>query len=55
MHFRYWALAVPAYVMVTVVLALGFYVGLNFISTPSPASLNSIYGKHHRAFFTKYI
>ncbi|KAG2669074.1 hypothetical protein I3843_14G017300 [Carya illinoinensis] len=45
---RYWALAVPVYVMVTVVLALGFYVGLNFISTPSPASLNSIYDEFSR-------
>ncbi|XP_068496638.1 phosphatidylinositol N-acetylglucosaminyltransferase subunit P isoform X2 [Phaseolus vulgaris] len=40
---RYWALAVPTYVMVTVVLMLGFYIGLNFISTPSPASLNTIF------------
>ncbi|XP_028778092.1 uncharacterized protein LOC114752594 isoform X1 [Neltuma alba] len=40
---RYWALAVPTYVMVTIVLGLGFYIGLNFMSTPSPASLNTIY------------
>ena len=45
MLFRYWALAVPAYLMVTVVLALGFYLGLNFMSTPSPTSLNTVFGK----------
>ncbi|OVA02492.1 PIG-P [Macleaya cordata] len=43
---RYWALALPAYAMVTVVLAIGFYIGLNFIVTPLPSSLNTIYGIH---------
>ncbi|KAF7809230.1 Phosphatidylinositol N-acetylglucosaminyltransferase subunit P [Senna tora] len=42
---RYWALAVPTYVMVTIVLGLAFYIGLNFMSTPSPASVNTIYGE----------
>ncbi|KAM4072403.1 hypothetical protein ACB094_11G135900 [Castanea mollissima] len=40
---RHWALTVPAYFMVTVVLALGFYIGLNFMSTPSPTSLNIMF------------
>jgi hypothetical protein len=43
--FRYWALAVPTYGMVTILLALLFYVGLNFMSTPPPTSLNTIFGK----------
>ena len=42
---RQWALAVPTYAMVTVVLALGFYIGLNFMATPSPTSLNTMFGK----------
>ncbi|XP_020235558.1 phosphatidylinositol N-acetylglucosaminyltransferase subunit P isoform X2 [Cajanus cajan] len=45
---RYWALAVPTYVMVTIVLMLGFYIGLNFISTPSPASLNTVFDEFSR-------
>ncbi|KAI4332144.1 hypothetical protein L6164_017077 [Bauhinia variegata] len=45
---RYWALAVPTYVMVTIVLMLGFYVGLNFMSTPGPASINTIYDEFSR-------
>ncbi|XP_048447746.1 phosphatidylinositol N-acetylglucosaminyltransferase subunit P isoform X1 [Pyrus x bretschneideri] len=40
---RYWALAVPAYAMMTLVLALGFYCGLNFMSTPPPSSLYTVY------------
>lgn len=50
--FRYWALAVPTYVMVTIVLMLGFYIGLNFISTPSPASLNTVFGEFDAKFFS---
>ncbi|WVZ10908.1 hypothetical protein V8G54_015438 [Vigna mungo] len=45
---RYWALAVPTYVMVTIILMLGFYIGLNFISTPSPSSLNTVFDKFSR-------
>ncbi|XAR67785.1 Phosphatidylinositol N-acetylglucosaminyltransferase [Bertholletia excelsa] len=45
---RYWALAVPTYVMVTVVLAIGFYIGLNFMATPSPTSLNTIFDEYSR-------
>lgn len=45
LSFRYWALAVPAYAMVTLVLALVFYIGLNFMSTSPPTSLNKMFGK----------
>ncbi|EXB70707.1 hypothetical protein L484_023893 [Morus notabilis] len=45
---RYWALAVPTYAMVTVVLALGFYIGLNFMFTPPPTSLNSLFDEFSR-------
>ncbi|GKV20302.1 hypothetical protein SLEP1_g30451 [Rubroshorea leprosula] len=45
---RYWALAIPTYVMVIIVLAIGFYVGLNFMSTPPPTSLNTIFDEFSR-------
>ncbi|XP_077245103.1 phosphatidylinositol N-acetylglucosaminyltransferase, GPI19/PIG-P subunit isoform X2 [Tasmannia lanceolata] len=47
---RYWALAVPAFAMMTVVLAMGFYVGLNFMATPPPTSLNTIFGSGMERF-----
>ncbi|XP_022146985.1 phosphatidylinositol N-acetylglucosaminyltransferase subunit P-like [Momordica charantia] len=40
---RYWAVAVPAYVMVSIALALVFYIGLNFLSTPPPTSFNVMF------------
>ncbi|KAL1345521.1 hypothetical protein HN51_019249 [Arachis hypogaea] len=45
---RYWALAVPTYMMVTIALMLLFYIGLNFISTPSPASIYTVYDECSR-------
>ncbi|XP_021741416.1 phosphatidylinositol N-acetylglucosaminyltransferase subunit P-like [Chenopodium quinoa] len=45
---RYWAVAVPTYCMVIIVLGLAFYIGLNFMATPSPTSLNVIYDEHSR-------
>ncbi|KAG8391441.1 hypothetical protein BUALT_Bualt01G0188100 [Buddleja alternifolia] len=45
---RYWALAVPTYLMVTIVLAIGFYIGLNFMATPPPTSLYSMFDEHSR-------
>lgn len=42
---RYWAVAVPTYCMVIIVLGLAFYIGLNFMATPSPTSLHVIFGK----------
>uniref|UniRef100_A0A2P2JJQ8 PIG-P domain-containing protein n=1 Tax=Rhizophora mucronata TaxID=61149 RepID=A0A2P2JJQ8_RHIMU len=45
---RYWALAVPTYAMVTVILALAFYLGLNFMSTPPRTSLHTIFDEFSR-------
>ncbi|XP_010056485.2 phosphatidylinositol N-acetylglucosaminyltransferase subunit P isoform X1 [Eucalyptus grandis] len=45
---RYWALAVPTYIVVTVALALAFYIGLNFLSTPPPTSLNTLFDEFTR-------
>ncbi|KAJ4837036.1 hypothetical protein Tsubulata_028291 [Turnera subulata] len=45
---RYWALAMPTYAMVSVVLALVFYIGLNFMSTPPPTSLNTVFDEFSR-------
>lgn len=45
---RYWAIAVPTYCMVIIVLGLAFYIGLNFLATPSPTSLNVIFDEHSR-------
>ncbi|KAK6154181.1 hypothetical protein DH2020_013820 [Rehmannia glutinosa] len=45
---RYWALAVPTYFMVTIVLAIGFYIGVNFMATPPPTSLNSMFDEFSR-------
>ncbi|KAK4414331.1 Phosphatidylinositol N-acetylglucosaminyltransferase subunit P [Sesamum alatum] len=45
---RYWALAVPTYFSVTVALAIGFYIGVNFMATPPPTSLNSMFDEFSR-------
>ncbi|KAK2974247.1 hypothetical protein RJ640_016733, partial [Escallonia rubra] len=45
---RYWALAVPACTMVTVVMAVVFYIGLNFMATPPPTSFNTIFDEFTR-------
>ncbi|CAN6486392.1 unnamed protein product [Victoria cruziana] len=45
---RYWALAVPTYIFVTIFLAMGFYVGLNFMITPPPSSLSTIFDEYTR-------
>ncbi|XP_048336111.1 phosphatidylinositol N-acetylglucosaminyltransferase subunit P isoform X2 [Ziziphus jujuba] len=45
---RYWALAVPTYTIMAIVLALGFYIGLNFMSTPPPTSLNTMFDEFSR-------
>ncbi|XP_068663558.1 phosphatidylinositol N-acetylglucosaminyltransferase subunit P isoform X2 [Aristolochia californica] len=50
---RYWALAMPAYVIITVVLAISFYIGLNFIATPSPTSLNTVFDEYSRDPITR--
>ncbi|KAL2463758.1 Phosphatidylinositol N-acetylglucosaminyltransferase [Forsythia ovata] len=45
---RYWALVVPTYVMVTIVLAIGLYIGLNFMATPPPTSLSTMFDEFSR-------
>lgn len=47
---RYWALAAPAYAMMTIALAVGFYIGLNFLATPPPTSFSMIYGNCYLDF-----
>ena len=43
--FRYWAIAAPTYAMVTLVLVIVFYIGINFMVTPPPTSFNTIFGE----------
>ncbi|KAL3632414.1 hypothetical protein CASFOL_025398 [Castilleja foliolosa] len=45
---RYWALAMPTYLVVTIVLAITFYIGMNFMATPPPTSLNSMFDEFSR-------
>lgn len=45
---RYWALAVPTYAVVVIVLAIVFYTGLNFLVTPPPSSFNTIFDEYSR-------
>ncbi|XP_047314407.1 phosphatidylinositol N-acetylglucosaminyltransferase subunit P-like [Impatiens glandulifera] len=45
---RYWALVVPTYTMVTVTLAIVFYIGLNFMATFPPTSLTTIFDDYSR-------
>ncbi|XP_023639938.1 phosphatidylinositol N-acetylglucosaminyltransferase subunit P [Capsella rubella] len=45
---RYWVLAMPTYLMVTLMLTLVFYIGLNFIATPPPTSLNTLFDEYSR-------
>ncbi|GKC67006.1 phosphatidylinositol N-acetylglucosaminyltransferase subunit P-like protein [Tanacetum coccineum] len=46
---KYWALALPCYAIVTVATVFMFYIGLNFMATPPPTSLNSIYVESNAA------
>ncbi|KAL8108761.1 phosphatidylinositol N-acetylglucosaminyltransferase subunit P-like isoform X2 [Apium graveolens] len=45
---RYWAIAAPTYAMVTLVLVIGFYIGINFMVTPPPTSFNTIFDEYSR-------
>ncbi|CAM8946547.1 unnamed protein product [Rhodiola kirilowii] len=45
---KYWVLAVPAFAIMTIISALGFYLGLNFMQTPPPASFNTIFDEYSR-------
>ncbi|KAL5724277.1 hypothetical protein ACHQM5_007557 [Ranunculus cassubicifolius] len=49
---KYWALAVPTYAMVSVFLAIVFYIGQNFMATPSPTSLNTMFDEFSREHST---
>ncbi|XP_020248903.1 phosphatidylinositol N-acetylglucosaminyltransferase subunit P-like isoform X2 [Asparagus officinalis] len=40
---KYWALAIPAFAMVSVVLGMVFYLGLNFMVTPPPTSYYTMF------------
>ena len=42
--FRYWALAVPSFVIVAVALSMAIYMGLNFVATPPATSFSTIFG-----------
>ncbi|KAG2575720.1 hypothetical protein PVAP13_7KG374101 [Panicum virgatum] len=42
---KYWALAVPSFVIVAVALSMAIYMGLNFVATPPPTSFSTIFGE----------
>jgi phosphatidylinositol glycan class P protein len=42
---RYWAMAIPSYLMVAIFFICTFYTSLNYIATPPPHSLNTLFGK----------
>ncbi|XP_047965934.1 phosphatidylinositol N-acetylglucosaminyltransferase subunit P-like isoform X3 [Salvia hispanica] len=44
----YWALAVPTYVTVIIVLAIIFYIAANFVATPPPTSLDIMFDEFSR-------
>ncbi|ESQ29308.1 hypothetical protein EUTSA_v10024054mg, partial [Eutrema salsugineum] len=45
---KYWTMAMPTYSMVIVLLALGFYIALNFMSTSNPTSLTTLFDDYSR-------
>ncbi|WVZ87706.1 hypothetical protein U9M48_034304 [Paspalum notatum var. saurae] len=45
---RYWALAVPSFVIVAVALSMAIYMGLNFVATPPPTSFSTIFDENSR-------
>ncbi|KAL6651625.1 hypothetical protein ACP70R_010550 [Stipagrostis hirtigluma subsp. patula] len=45
---KYWALAVPSFVIVAVALSMVIYMGLNFLATPPPTSFNTIFDENSR-------
>uniref|UniRef100_A0ACD6AK57 Uncharacterized protein n=1 Tax=Avena sativa TaxID=4498 RepID=A0ACD6AK57_AVESA len=49
---KYWAVAVPAFVMVAAALSLLAYVGSNFLATPPPTSLATIFDEYSRERLT---
>ncbi|OIW09034.1 hypothetical protein TanjilG_16261 [Lupinus angustifolius] len=49
---RYWALVVPTYLMMTIVLAVVFYISLNFISMLPPASKYTVFDEFDADIFS---
>ncbi|KAG2543601.1 phosphatidylinositol N-acetylglucosaminyltransferase subunit P-like [Panicum virgatum] len=45
---KYWALAVPSFVIVAVALSMVIYMGLNFLATPPPTSFSTIFDENSR-------
>ncbi|KAJ3687764.1 hypothetical protein LUZ61_016928 [Rhynchospora tenuis] len=45
---KYWALAVPSFVIMSVFLMMALYLGLNFLATPPSYSPNTIYDEYSR-------
>ncbi|THU66559.1 hypothetical protein C4D60_Mb05t15430 [Musa balbisiana] len=45
---KYWAIAIPSFLIVTVVLAMVSYLGLNFMVTPPPTSFNIMFDEYSR-------
>ncbi|URE01060.1 phosphatidylinositol N-acetylglucosaminyltransferase subunit [Musa troglodytarum] len=45
---KYWAIAIPSFLIVTVVLAMVSYLGLNFLVTPLPTSFNIMFDEYSR-------
>uniref|UniRef100_A0ACD5VJQ1 Uncharacterized protein n=1 Tax=Avena sativa TaxID=4498 RepID=A0ACD5VJQ1_AVESA len=45
---KYWAVAVPAFVMVAVPLSMLAYMGSNFLATPPPTSFATIFDEYSR-------
>ncbi|CAN6241412.1 unnamed protein product [Urochloa humidicola] len=49
---KYWALAVPSFVIVAVALSMAIYMGLNFVATPPPTSFSTIFDENSRERMT---
>ncbi|OEL24754.1 Phosphatidylinositol N-acetylglucosaminyltransferase subunit P [Dichanthelium oligosanthes] len=45
---KYWALAVPSFVIVAVALSMVIYIGLNFLATPPPTSFSTMFDENSR-------
>lgn len=48
--FRYWALAVPSFVIVALALSMVIYMGLNFLATPPPTCFSTMFGETDESF-----
>lgn len=49
---RYWAMAIPAYVMIAIFFVVTFYTSLNYMATPPPYSLNTLFDEYTRSPIT---